>query len=111
MPTAQAPSSLLLILDGLVAVRLVRFATHPRAREDAIARRDESGDVIAEAGDRLTAPGNFQDAADRRTRSDLLNAMASALALGAEEPGGVTWCGAHWCTAPHPGCPSARGRA
>lgn len=78
-----APPSLLALLDGLVAL----------------------ADAITEAGDRLTAPGNFQNQTDRHARGQLLAAMATCLALGAEQPGGITWAGAHWCTAPHPDCP------
>lgn len=51
------------------------------------------------------AAGNFRSTADRQTRSEVLTAMATCLALGALQPGGVTWSGRHWCTAPHADCP------
>ncbi|MFF4479486.1 hypothetical protein ACFY1A_21040 [Streptomyces sp. NPDC001520] len=101
----EAPPSLLALLDGLVALVLVRFAKHPAERERALAETDNLADAIAETGDRLTASGNFRTPADRRARGELLAAMATCLALGAEQPGGITWAGAHWCTAPHPNCP------
>lgn len=105
LPT-EAPPSLLLILNGLVPLHLARFATHPGERTRAHVEAGDLADTIAAAGDRLTAPGNFQDKADRHTRGELLTAIATCLALGAEQPGGISWGGAHWCTAPHPGCPN-----
>ena len=38
-------------------------------------------------------------------RADIVNAIAKALGLAALLPGGVTWLGRHWCTAPHGTCP------
>ncbi|WP_326646088.1 hypothetical protein OG884_15665 [Streptosporangium sp. NBC_01755] len=32
--------------------------------------------------------------------------IARGLAVLAYQPGGVTWAGSHWCTAPHEGCPT-----
>jgi len=37
--------------------------------------------------------------------AEIFNAIAKGLALGALLPGGVTWLGRHWCTAPHGKCP------
>jgi hypothetical protein len=41
------------------------------------------------------------------TRFEVWDALATGLALGSLCPGGVTWLGIHFCTAPqppHPGC-------
>lgn len=107
---AEAIERLLLVLDGLVPLHLIRLdrpGELARAHAEATAE-DGLADVIAEAGDRLTAPGNFRDPEDRRIRSRLLSAMATCLAIGARQPGGITWAGHHWCTAPHDDCPNAR---
>ena len=100
--------TLITVLGGLVPLHLMRL-TRPgelsRAQSEAAADGGLA-DTIAEAGDRLTAPGNFRKPADREARCQVLNAMATCLALGALQPGGVTWCGAHWCTAQHPDCPN-----
>lgn len=101
---------LLLVLDGLVPLHLMRLGQPgelARAHAEATAQGGLA-DVIAEAGDRLTAPGNFRDPEDRRTRGRLLTAMATCLAIGARQPDGITWAGHHWCAAPHDACPNAR---
>lgn len=107
---AEAIERLLLLLDGLVPLHLMRLdrpGELARAHAEATAK-DGLADVIAEAGDRLTAPGNFRDPEDRRKRGRLLGAMATCLAIGARQPGGITWAGHHWCTARHDGCPNVR---
>lgn len=99
------PDPLLLeVLQGLVPLHIAQQATTPQHDQATAALRH--ADTIAAYGDRLTAPGNFQDPDDRRARGRLLTAMAAALAHGAAQPGGITWCGAHWCTSPHPACPN-----
>lgn len=104
----DAMERLLTVLDGLVPLHIARLG-----RPDEMNRTHEEAqdlaDRIAEAGDRLTAPGNFRNPEDRQTRSRLLSAMATCLALGAHQPGGITWTGAHWCAAPHPDCPHTDG--
>jgi hypothetical protein len=37
--------------------------------------------------------------------AEVFNAIAKGLGIGAYQPGGVTWLGRHWCTAPHGACP------
>jgi hypothetical protein len=106
----DAQERLLLVLDGLVPLHLMRLG---EPGELARAQREASADggtadVIAESGDRLTASGNFRGDGEHRTRGKVLAAMAQGLALGAMQPGGVTWAGAHWCTAAHDACPNAR---
>ncbi|MEU9793803.1 hypothetical protein AB0E27_24780 [Streptomyces sparsogenes] len=103
----EAPPSLLLVLDGLVHLHLARFAAHPTERARVLAETDNLADRTTETGDRLAAPGNFRNDSDQHARGQVLTAMATCLALGAEQPGGVSWSGAHWCTAPHPDCPKA----
>lgn len=107
---AEAIERLLLVLNGLVPLHLMRLD-----RPDELARvytqacaEDGLADVIAEAGDRLTAPGNFRDPEDRIKRGRLLSAMATCLAIGARQPEGITWAGQHWCAARHDGCPNVR---
>lgn len=100
---AVLPPLLADILHGLVPVHLARLAAASGRNRHVFAERYADG--IASGADRLTAPGNFDD---RRERGEALSALAGGLAAGAMQPGGVTWCGLHWCTAPHPDCPNAR---
>ncbi|WP_445520496.1 hypothetical protein [Streptomyces sp. NEAU-174] len=112
-PEATLDSALMMVLTGLVAVRILALARPGEmARAHAEAAADGGlVDIISETGDRLTAPGNFRGPCERKTRAEVLNAMAACLALGAHQPGGVTWAGHHWCTAPHDNCPNRRYRA
>ncbi|MGW7001335.1 hypothetical protein ACWGCW_00560 [Streptomyces sp. NPDC054933] len=99
-------SNLLAILHGLVPLHIARLQNDPRALDRA---RDTAGaiaDTIAGSGDRLTAPGNFQGPKEQASRRQALNALVRALALGAYQPGGITWSGAHWCVRPHDHCPN-----
>ncbi len=120
-PTTRDASLLLDILGGLVPLHLVRLrdpAELDRVRREITAEAFGAGspsenpqeyglaDTIAACGDRLTNPNSFRSKADRADRSRLLNAMATALALSAMSPGGVTWCGRHWCTG-HAACLAA----
>jgi hypothetical protein len=93
-------------LEGLVPLYLIRFEAQPLELARAFAESDSAADILAESGDRLTAPGNFTGAEERDRRGEALSATARALALGALQPGGVTWSGRHWCTQPHPDCPN-----
>lgn len=106
----DARERLLLVLDGLVPLHLMRLSSPvelARAQQES-ALPGGPADVIAESGDRLTASGNFRGEGEHRTRGKVLSAMAQGLALGAMQPGGVTWAGAHWCTAAHDACPNRR---
>lgn len=99
-----------LVLDGLVPLHLMRLS---QPGELARAQREASADggaadVIAEAGDRLTASGNFTGRDEHRTRGNALSAVARGLALGAMQDGGVTWAGMHWCITAHDACPNRR---
>ena len=107
---AEAQERMLLVLGGLVPLHLMKLADRAelaRAQRDA-ALLGGPADVIAEAGDRLTASGNFTGTDEHRTRAKALSAVARGIALGAMNAGGITWCGTHWCAAPHDGCPNAR---
>lgn len=106
--SALAREDLMSILDGLLAVNLLRFRAQPLELARARAEADATADVLAEQGDRLTAPGNFSGAEERAKRGQALSAIARALALGALQDGGVTWAGRHWCTTTHPDCPNRR---
>lgn len=100
-------SPLLTVLDGLVPLHIMRL-TRPGELSRAHAEAQDLGDLLTEGGDRLTNPAAFRAAADRHTRGQLLSAMATCLALGARQDGGITWSGRHWCTTQHPDCPSTR---
>lgn len=92
------------ILQGLVPIRIAHImGMSPYKREILLA---QATDRIAGGGDRVTARGNFTDRADR---AETLSALAAGLALGALQPGGITWDGLHWCVSPHPDCPTATG--
>jgi hypothetical protein len=100
------PDALLDTLDGLVPLHLMRFRTQPLELARAYEESGNLADTISESGDRLTNASTFRSATDRVLRGDVLNAMATALALGALNEGGVTWAGRHWCTEAHADCPN-----
>lgn len=107
-------------------VEVSRWPAERLARESAAA-----GDLVAHGADVLfraaaprgkaaTAPaGTLHGQPGTRSRAaagataspsppcagEILNAIARGLAIGALQPGGVTWLGLHWCTAPHGACP------
>jgi len=105
MQETIVPATLLLVLDGLVPLHIARFASRPAERDLALAEAGDLADTMAGIADRLTAAGNFRNSAARRERGQVLTAMATCLALGAEQDSGITWGGGHWCTRPHDGCP------
>jgi len=96
---AEAIERLFLILDGLIAIRLAEIAA--LSDDDRQRLAQQAGDELAAGADRLTAPGNFDD---RRERARALAALANGIAIGAHQPGGITWAGRHWCNAPHLDC-------
>lgn len=97
--TDWIPDSLAAVLGGLVPLYIMRLA-RPSEMARAIESAADLADVLGPSGDRLTAPGNFKSRSDHVLRGDVLNAAAMTLALGAYQPGGVTWCGMHWCATP-----------
>jgi hypothetical protein len=98
--TTGIPPALLTAIEGLIPLHLVQLADlTDRARQRLAV---QYADELAAGADRLTAPGNFDD---RRERAAALTALAGAIAIGALQPGGITWAGRHWCTRPHHGCP------
>jgi hypothetical protein len=94
------PPLLMAVLDGLIPLHLMRLAELSEGDRRRLAERYADG--LAAGADRLTAPGNFDD---RGERAEALTALAGGIALGAMQPGGITWAGRHWCTTPHPNCP------
>jgi hypothetical protein len=98
------PPLLATVLDGLVALRLLEHRDPAVLADRTAAVAPHLADQIAGYGDRITALGNFLDPEDRRDRSRVLAAMATCLAVGAAQPGGITWAGRHWCTADHLDC-------
>jgi hypothetical protein len=95
-PRSHTAENVLLVLDGLVPLHIMALAdsfARERARwESSVVQLT---DTISETGDRLLNPAQHTDRADR---ARLLSAIARALAIGAYQSGGVTWCGRHWCT-------------
>lgn len=94
------PPMLLTVLNGLIPLHLARLAGLSEGDRRRLA--EQYADGLATGADRLVMPGNFTD---RRERSQALTALAGGLAIGAMQPGGITWAGRHWCVTPHPGCP------
>jgi hypothetical protein len=99
------------------------------SRAQCAAEGQRCGDILAHGGERLLfgpsprsplrpdlrAPTvvtltkeQVRDGVKARdfTRREMWDALATGLALGSLCPGGVTWLGAHFCTAPHRGCPA-----
>lgn len=93
--TDWIPDTFATVLGGLVPLFMMRLA-RPSEMARAIEAAADLADVLGGSGDRLTAPGNFKSPSDHVLRGDALNAAAMTLALGAYQPGGVTWCGMHW---------------
>lgn len=100
------PPMLITVLEGLIAVQAARIADLSEGDRKRLA--EQYADALATGADRLTAPGNFDD---RRERSQALTALAGGIAIGAMQPGGVTWAGRHWCTRPHVNCVNERNAA
>jgi hypothetical protein len=94
---------LLTVLNGLIPVQAARIADLSAGDRRRLA--EQYADALATGADRLTAPGNFTD---RRERSAALTALAGGIAIGAIQPGGITWAGHHWCTRPHVNCVNER---
>ena len=115
---------LLPFLQAAVPMWAARMAawTPERRQHEAMA----CGDIIAHGADVLFRPGKPSLGRRAATRSaptaltwdrgrggairewrpaEIFNAIAKGLAIGALQPGGVTWLGQHWCTAPHGECP------
>lgn len=104
---ARHLQALVNLLGGLVPLHMLRLSDPGRRMRVAY----EAGNLaayIAAAGDHLTNPAKYRRPDDRQARARVLSAMAAGLALGAYQPGGITWGGSHWCTAPHPECPNGR---
>lgn len=101
---AERMETLRTVLEGLVPLHILTLS-RPGALDRARAQAGDLADVVACGGDRLVAPGNFRGAEERKARGEALNAVATCLAVGAHNPGGVTWAGLHWCVAPHERCP------
>lgn len=60
---------------------------------------------LVSMADSMMFPSRFKGA--KKGRAELAsNLYARGLAVLAYEPGGVTLFGAHFCTAPHDGCPA-----
>lgn len=100
------PPLLKTVLDGLIMLRLFEHRDPLVLADRTASLAPHLADRIAEYGDRITAPGNFTDPDDRMVRSRLLAAMATCIAIGATQTGGIAWAGCHWCTNSHPNCPA-----
>lgn len=89
---------LLLTLEMAVPLTIAEVADWTFEQRQAAAR--EASAMVAHHGDHLLYGG--------RHTAETFNALARGLAVGAYQPGGVTFAGAHWCVHPHPGCPNGR---
>jgi hypothetical protein len=69
--------------------------------EQRIARASGLADIIASQGDIILYRGG-----KKGETAKAFNAMAEGLAIGAYQPGGVTFLGEHWCT-DHEACLAA----
>ncbi|GAA4731746.1 hypothetical protein [Phytohabitans rumicis] len=87
---------LLVALHAAVPLHIARIRRWTPTQRNAAARHAVG--VIAAHGDDLLFSGRHTAAA--------FNALARALALMADLPGGVTFAGQHWCTRAHAGCPN-----
>jgi len=97
-------------LETAVPMWAVTVASWPTGRR--LREAHEAAEVISHGADVLfhapmrkpgaAAPGQM---AREYRPAEVCNAIAKALGIGAHQPGGVTWLGRHWCTAPHGTCP------
>lgn len=101
-PPVELSPQLADVIRGLVPFQLIRLA--PMSPRERALLAHEIADELGEAGDRITNPAPFKN---RKDRSRVLTTLALGIAIGAMHHGGITWCGLHWCTAPHPDCPKA----
>lgn len=118
--TAQRNSTLLTVLDGMVAfaaVEVSRWSPYRRGLEaerlaDIISIASElfNGADAPTRREMKTVPPPHLSGLDEKARSyrhgEILGALARGIALGIDLPGGVTFAGRHWCGAPHEGCPA-----
>jgi hypothetical protein len=118
---------LLLFLEAAVPLRAMEMSQWPPERR--VQEAAAAADLIAHGADVLFRPdGTLPESTAARLRAptvltltreqaaagikasgfrpaEIFNAIAKGLAIGALQPGGVTWFGQHWCTAPHGTCP------
>lgn len=113
--------TVLTLLDGMVplaALEIARWSPHRRGQEaqrlaDIIGAADALiGDADAPSRpDMETMPPPHLWAGEGQHRAyrpgEILSALARGIAIGCDQPGGVTFAGRHWCAAPHEGCPQA----
>lgn len=92
----QRLATLLTTLELAVPMHIAEVRTHSEEWRAGEARR--CADVIAAHGDHLQFGGKYCAAT--------FNAVARGLALGACQPGGVTYHGKHWCL-DHDACTQA----
>jgi len=92
---ADFPPVLAIGLQVAVPLHILEQRTWPAERRQAAAA--EAASFVGSHGDDLQFGG--------RLCAATFNALAAGLALLATAPGGVTFAGEHWCTAPHAGCP------
>ena len=84
-------------LVGLVRLRIAELAGS--SEEEVTHLACDSANLTALKADAF----QFQQRAQKPTA--VLSALATALALGARQEGGITHRGVHACLEQHPGCP------
>jgi hypothetical protein len=87
---------LLLTLQLAVPLTIAEVADWSFEQREEAAR--EGAAAVAQHGDDLLYGG--------RHCAATFNQLALGLAVGAYQPGGVTFANAHWCVHPHPECPN-----
>ncbi|GAB1646875.1 hypothetical protein [Krasilnikovia sp. MM14-A1259] len=97
-PGATFPDVLPIALEMAVPLHIGRLRHVDAARR--MAEAADAATVIGSHGDDLQYGGKHC--------ADAFNALARGLAIGAYQPGGITFAGMHWCTTIHEGCPQAR---
>lgn len=86
-------------LAFLVPITIAEF--RPLTVEARMVRAGEDSSNIAHNADQL-----IRGQADRRSRKNsVLASVARAMAIGAFNPGGITFLGVHACDEPHEDCP------
>lgn len=96
---------LLLGMEAMVPMSIAAIADW--SEEDRQAAAVAAVDVISSGADQL---GEHNARKRDLPRGRVTATIARSLAVLAYQPGGVTWAGGHWCTAPHEGCPTPAGR-
>ncbi|GAA3417666.1 hypothetical protein [Streptosporangium vulgare] len=101
--TDDRTALLLIGMEVMVPMSIAEIADWPE--EDRHAAAAAAVDVISSGADQIA---EHNPRKRELPRGRVTATIARSLAVLAYQPGGVTWAGGHWCTAPHEGCPRRR---